>query len=262
MGPERKWHEGPTWVVRDEALGSGISCRTELPRAGPGDEPPTQRSASSSQSIQQPGEEAVDHPPDSRFAAECKGGQTDIHHDDLPSQEAPAANGDTLNSLFAEVYQELRGMARGMLRTAPPNRTLQPTVLVHEAYLRLCHTYCAHGVNRQHFFGAASEAMRRILVEDARRRMTLRRGGKWARIPLDQLQVASDANPETLVGIDDALEKFSAQYPLKAQVVKLIFFGGLTAAEAGEALSLCDRTIKRHWAFARAWLYRELDESQ
>ncbi len=115
----------------------------------------------------------------------------------------PGATGDRLNALFGEVYQELRGMARGMLRTAPPNRTLQPTVLVHEAYLRLCQTYRSEGVNRHHFFGAAAEAMRRILVEDARRRLTLRRGGRWARIPLDQLQVATDAHPELLLDIDE-----------------------------------------------------------
>jgi RNA polymerase sigma factor (TIGR02999 family) len=165
-----------------------------------------------------------------------------------------------LNSLFAEVYQELRAIARGMLKTSPPSRTIQPTVLVHEAYLRLSHTYHEKGVDRRYFFGAAAEAMRRILVEDARRRMTLRRGGHWARIPLDQLQVASDAAPETLVCIDEALEKLAIQYPLEAQVVKLIFFGGLTAVEAGEALNVCDRTIKRHWSFARAWLFNELSE--
>lgn len=167
---------------------------------------------------------------------------------------------DTLNSLFGEVYQELRDIARGMVKTAPPNRTLQPTVLVHEAYLRLCHTYRFEGVNRRHFFGAAAEAMRRILIEDARHRMTLRRGGGWDRIPLDQLQLASDAHPEMLVDIDNAVHRLSVQYPLEAQVVEMMFFGGLTAAEAGEALGLCERTVKRHWAFARAWLYHELTE--
>jgi RNA polymerase sigma factor (TIGR02999 family) len=148
-----------------------------------------------------------------------------------------------------------------MLRASPPNRTLRPTVLVHEVYLRLWQTYRQDGLNRHHFFGAVAEAMRRILVEDARRRMTLRRGGNWARVPLDQTQVAADANPELLVGIDEALDRLAAACPLEAQVVRLMFFGGLTAAEAGEALNLCDRTIKRHWAFARAWLYRELSEA-
>jgi len=103
-----------------------------------------------------------------------------------------------------------------------------------------------------------AESMRRILVEDARRRMTLRRGCDWARIPLDELHVASDATPETLISLHEALNELSTLHPIESQVVQLLFFGGLTAAEAGETLHLCDRTIKRHWAFARAWLYKEL----
>jgi RNA polymerase sigma factor (TIGR02999 family) len=170
--------------------------------------------------------------------------------------------GHSLDSLFEEVYHELRGIARGMLRSSPPNRTLQPTVLVHEAYLRLCRTFPNECANRGHFFAAAAEAMRRILIEDARRRLTLRRGGKWARIPLDKIQVATDAHPEILLGIDEALEKLSADHPLRAQVVKLMFFGGLTAVETGEALNICDRTVKRHWAFSRAWLFSELKEAR
>lgn len=162
--------------------------------------------------------------------------------------------------MFEEVYNELRGIARSMLRNAPPNRTLQPTVLVHEAYLRLCSTFPKVCANRGHFFAAAAEAMRRILIEDARRRLTLRRGGNWARVPLDQIQVASDANPEMLLGIDEALDRLALEFPVHAQVVKLMFFGGLTAAETGVALNICDRTVKRHWAFSRAWLYSELNE--
>jgi RNA polymerase sigma factor (TIGR02999 family) len=184
--------------------------------------------------------------------------------DGMETTPAPVAATDAeiLDSLFAEVYSELRGIARGMLRSSPPGRTLQPTVLVHEAYLRLCHTYKSKGVNRGHFFGAAAEAMRRILIEDARRKMTLRRGGNWARVPLEQIQVAADADPKLLLGIDEALEKLSTLHPQRAQVVKLMFFGGLTAMEAGEALNVCDRTVKRHWAFARAWLYNELQQEQ
>lgn len=179
-----------------------------------------------------------------------------------PAETPPEiASGLLLDSLFEEVYHELRGMARGMLRSDSPNPTLQPTVLVHEAYLRLCHTFPNECANRGHFFGAAAEAMRRILIEDARKRMTLRRGGKWSRIPLDQIQVATDAHPELLLGVDEALEKLSAEHPLRAQVVKLMFFGGLTAAETGAAMNICDRTVKRHWAFARAWLYNELKEA-
>ena len=176
-------------------------------------------------------------------------------------QQVVEKSSEVVEGLFEEVYNELRGMARRLLRAYPPNRTLQPTVLVHEAYLRLSQSYQGDGLHRGHFFAAAAEAMRRVLIEDARRKLRLRRGGHWARVPLDKVQVAADANPELLLEIVEALDRLAAQHPQRAQVVKLIFFGGLTAAEAGEALNLCDRTIKRHWAFARAWLYKELSES-
>ncbi len=191
-------------------------------------------------------------------------GENGLPGTDTEATPPPAGEpgAERLNSLFAGVYQELRGMARGMLRTGPLDRTLRPTVLVHEAYLRLRHTYCSDGVNRSHFFGAAAEAMRRILVEDARRRTTLRRGGHWERIPLDQIQVATDAHPEMLLDIDEALDRLAVEYPLEARLVRLMFFGGLTVAETGQALELCDRTVKRHWAFARAWLYHELGEAR
>lgn len=166
-----------------------------------------------------------------------------------------------LDEIFGEVYQELRGMARQMLASLPPNRTIQPTVLVHEAYLRLMQARQQNWVNRPHFFGAAAEAMRRVLIEDARRKMSLRRGGNWKRLPLEDVQVATDAHPELLLRIDEAIERLAEEHPEKAQVVKLLFFGGLTAREAGEVLGLCDRTVKRHWSFARAWLYRELGDS-
>jgi len=175
----------------------------------------------------------------------------------LPAAEAAGQ----VDALFEEVYQELRGIARSMLRSAPPNRTLQPTVLVHEAYLRLSHTFPKECANRAHFFGAAAEAMRRILIEDARRRMTLRRGANWARVPLESVQVGTDANPELLLAIEEALSRLAGDYPLQAQVVKLMFFGGLTAAEAASTLNICERTVKRHWAFSRAWLYNELKDS-
>ncbi len=168
------------------------------------------------------------------------------------------ASANPLDVLFGEVYDELRGMARGMLVSSPPNRTLQPTVLVHEAYLRLNRTYRKDPLNRGHFFGAAALAMRRILIEDARRKWRVKRGGNWNRVPLEEVQVATDAHPELLLAINEALERLAVQHPLRAQVVQLMFFGGLTETEAGESLNLCERTVKRHWAFARAWLYAEL----
>ena len=180
----------------------------------------------------------------------------------ITMEQLPPKPADVLDSLFGDVYNELRGIARNLLKTYPPNRTVQPTVLVHEAYLRLSQSYRGDGMNRGHFFAAAAEAMRRILIEDARRKLSLRRGGDWVRIPLEKVQVATEAHPELLLAIAEALEKLAVQHPQQAQVVKLMFFGGLTAAEAGEAMNLCDRTIKRHWAFARAWLFHEMSDAK
>lgn len=167
-----------------------------------------------------------------------------------------------MDSLFSEVYDELRGMARGMLSNSPPNRTLQPTVLVHEAYLRLSNTYRKEPVNRRHFFGAASKAMRRILIEDARKKLRLKRGGKWTRVPLAEVLIATDADPELLLQIDEALDRFSRIHPLRSEVVKLMFFAGLTQVEVGDCLNISERTVKRHWAFARSWLFEDLNQDQ
>lgn len=152
-------------------------------------------------------------------------------------------------------------MARQILLSKPAGQTLQPTALVHEAYVRLTHNLEdgeRSWVNRAHFMGAAAEAMRRILIEDARRKMTLRRGGNYVRVNLENVRVASDADPDLLLTMDEAITRLAALHPVKAEVVRLLFFGGLTAGEAGEVLGLTDRTVKRHWAFARAWLFEEL----
>lgn len=168
-----------------------------------------------------------------------------------------------LGELFDRVYAELRGMARQIMLSKPPGQTLQPTALVHEAYLRLLHNAEASQqpwVNRAHFMGAAAEAMRRILIEDARRKKRLRRGGNYIRVKLESVRVASDADPELLLSLDQAVARLATLHPVKAEVVRLLFFGGLTAVEAGEVLGLTDRTVKRHWAFARAWLYEEMQQ--
>lgn len=171
---------------------------------------------------------------------------------------------EELGALFDRVYGELRGMARHIMLSKPPGQTLQPTALVHEAYVRLMHN-AEDGqkepwVNRAHFMGAAAQAMRRILIEDARRKMSTRRGGKYVRVRLESVRVASDADPDQLLMLDEAVDRLETRHPVKAEVVRLLFFGGLTAAEAGEVLGLTDRTVKRHWAFARAWLYEELQK--
>ena len=169
---------------------------------------------------------------------------------------------EVLDALFGDVYSELRKMAQGLLVNRPPNRTIQATVLVHEAYLRLSGSYKNDTVNRSHFFGAAAKAMRRILIEDARRKLRQKRGGNWSRVPMNTVQVATDADPELLLSIDEALNKLARTQPLKAEIVKLMFFAGLTQAETGECLNISERTVKRHWAYARSWLYAELNSSE
>jgi RNA polymerase sigma factor (TIGR02999 family) len=152
-------------------------------------------------------------------------------------------------------------MARHIMLAKPPGQTLQPTALVHEAYVRLLQNVedgQKPWVNRAHFMGAAAQSMRRILIEDARRKRSLRRGGSYVRVKLESVRVASDADPELLLMLDEAVSRLAALHPVKAEVVRLLFFGGLTAVEAGEVLGLTDRTVKRHWAFARAWLYEDL----
>ena len=140
--------------------------------------------------------------------------------------------------------------------------TLQPTALVHEAWLRLAGDQ-AHlpFANRAHFFAAAAEAMRRILIERARRKSAEKRGGERERVDLDQVDLASDADDDTLLLVNESLDKLSQEDAKAAELVKLRFFGGLTLEEAGQILGVTERTAKRYWAFARAWLFDELRQS-
>ena len=161
--------------------------------------------------------------------------------------------------LLPLVYEELRRLAAHKLAQEKPGQTLQATALVHEAYLRLIGAEQAHSWNgRGHFFAAAAEAMRRILVENARRKRRLRHGGGRRRIDLEAVEIAADAPSDDLLALDEALEQLAADEPEAAAVVKLRFFTGLTIEQAAEALDLSVRTANRHWAFARAWLYRRL----
>lgn len=165
-----------------------------------------------------------------------------------------------LDRLFEVVYDDIRHLALRRMSVSCHHETLQPTALVHEVFLRLHRGKPQDWVNRKYFFGAVAEAMRRILIEDARRKSRQRRGGEWKRVPLESLALASEANPDLLLTINEALERMAKDYPIDAEVVKLLFFAGLTIKEAAEALELSESTIKRHWAFARAWLYREISE--
>jgi RNA polymerase sigma factor (TIGR02999 family) len=138
------------------------------------------------------------------------------------------------------------------------NQTLQPTALVHEAWLRLVGNKDQHWNGRAHFFGAAAEAMRRILIEKARRRSAQRHGGGLERVDVSMLDVASADSDEQLFAVNEALEKLAAQNPEKAELVKLRYFVGMTIAEAAEALGISEPAARRQWAFTRAWLYHEI----
>ena len=163
--------------------------------------------------------------------------------------------------LLPLVYEELRKLAAAKLANERPGQTLQATALVHDAYLRLVDVERAQQWNsRGHFFAAAAEAMRRLLVERARSKKRIRHGGGRQRIDLDtQLCVSADGD-EKLLAINDALERLTAEEPEAAQAVKLRYFAGLTIEETAAAMNISVRTVNRHWTYARAWLYRELGE--
>jgi RNA polymerase sigma factor (TIGR02999 family) len=173
-----------------------------------------------------------------------------------------AAQGDPTadDELLPLVYEELRQLAAHKMAHEPAGQTLQPTALVHEAWLRLG-AGNSHWENRGHFFAAAAEAMRRILIEKARRRLRLRHGGGLERAPIDEVQIAVELPDERLIALDAALQELERENPLKAQVVKLRFFVGLSNAEAAQALGISTPTVERYWAFAKAWLYNRLRES-
>jgi RNA polymerase sigma factor (TIGR02999 family) len=164
--------------------------------------------------------------------------------------------------LLPLVYTELRNLAAARLAAEPGGQTLQPTALVHEAYLRLVGNGPGPAWNgKGHFFAAAAEAMRRILINRARDKCRLKRSGGRNRIDLDGLTDVAAAAPEDLVDLDDALERLNSAFPQCAALVKLRFFAGLTLDDAATALGIAPRTADRHWAFARAWLFDALGNS-
>jgi RNA polymerase sigma factor (TIGR02999 family) len=156
------------------------------------------------------------------------------------------------------VYEELRRLAAQKMARETPGQTLQPTALVHEAWLRLAGNDEPQFENRGHFFAAAAEAMRRILIDRARRKHAVRHGGDQRRLNIDDLEIAASASDEQILAIGDALEKFSTHDPRKAELVKLRFFAGLKIEEAASALEISEATAKRWWIYSRAWLFSEV----
>jgi len=168
-------------------------------------------------------------------------------------------DGAAAGRLLPLVYEELRRLAAAKMAQEKPGQTLQATALVHEAWLRLAGSGQAQGWNgRGHFFGAAAEAMRRILIDRARQKLALRRGAGAEPIRLEDVDVATAADDDTLLAVDEAMEKLAKEDPASAAFIRLRFFAGMTNEEAAEALGIPERTARRHWSFARAWLHREL----
>jgi RNA polymerase sigma factor (TIGR02999 family) len=164
--------------------------------------------------------------------------------------------------LLPLVYDELRKLAAAKLANEKPGLTLQATALVHEAYLRLVDVdKVQNWDSRRHFFSAAAESMRRILVERARRKRRLKHGGEHERMPLDDLELASSASQLDLLALDEALSALADEAPEKAEVVRLRFFAGLGHEEVAGILGVSTITVKRHWRYARAWLLRQMAES-
>jgi RNA polymerase sigma factor (TIGR02999 family) len=160
--------------------------------------------------------------------------------------------------LLPLVYDELRKLAAFKLAQQTPDQTLQPTALVHEVYLRLLGREHRSWQDRKHFFAAAAEAMRHLLVDRARRKATARHGGGWQRLDLDNVVVAASTTDENILLVNEALEKFAAHDAAGAELVKLRFFGGLTFPQAAKVMGISERTAQRSWAYARAWLFREI----
>jgi RNA polymerase sigma factor (TIGR02999 family) len=164
--------------------------------------------------------------------------------------------------ILPAVYEELRRLAAIRLAQEKPGQILQPTALVHEAYLRLVDSTNPVCWDHQgHFFAAAAEAMRRILVEQARRRGRLKHGGGQTQVELRSSCAAETPPTVDLLALDEALNRLAAQHPEKAELVKLRYFGGLTISQAARSLAISHATAERHWAFARGWLYVELADS-
>ncbi|MGH7993966.1 MAG: sigma-70 family RNA polymerase sigma factor [Limisphaerales bacterium] len=173
-----------------------------------------------------------------------------------------AGDSKAAEELLVLVYGELRRLAASKLASEAPGQTLQPTALVHEAWLRLVGDQPPTFKDREHFFRASAEAMRRILIDRARRKQTKRHGGGCQRVDCDGLDLAAPAVDDQLLAVNDALDKFASEHPVQAELVKLRYFAGLTNEEVSEVMGISVSTAKNYWAFSRAWLLNEIENEQ
>lgn len=192
----------------------------------------------------------------------ASGSESSLIQNDFKKVDEPGGAGPKgTEVLLPCVYEELRKLAACRMAHQPAGHTLQATALVHEAFLRLGASQQVQWDNRGHFFSAAAEAMRRILVERARRKAALRHGGGLRRLNLDEIDIAMDADEDVILALSEALESLREKDPTAAELINLRFFAGLPNREAAELLGLSERTAKRTWAYARAWLYDRLQKS-
>ena len=176
----------------------------------------------------------------------------------LMLQRIESGDDQAADRLLPLVYQDLRRLAAARMAHEAPGNTLQPTALVHEAWIRLGADHQPAWQNRAQFFAAAAEAMRRILIDRARRRLAQRRGGRIPHLNIDEIEVSADSDDARILRVDAALEEFAVSEPEKAKLVKLRYFAGLTLEEAAQGLGISEPTARRWWAYARAWLISEL----
>lgn len=170
-------------------------------------------------------------------------------------------DGRAVDKLLPMVYDELRLLAAQKLSQEQPGQTLQPTALVHEAYIRLVGSEDQNWNSRGHFFAAAAEAMRRILIENARRKQRHKHGGGHKRVGIDDADIAIEEPSTNLFALDEALNKLTKEERVVADLVKMRYFAGLTLSQAAEIIGVSRRTADRYWAYARAWLYQEITKS-
>ena len=167
----------------------------------------------------------------------------------------------TADELLKLVYEELRRLAASKMAREAPGHTLQPTALVHEAWLRLAGSNNPKFENRAHFFSAAAEAMRRILIDRARRKLTQRHGGGCERVALEEQEWAVPEADQQMLAVHEVLDKLAKKHPLQAEVVKLRYFAGMTSEEIAQALDISVATVGNYWTFARTWIFQEIQNS-